>query len=85
MPFNLGVSRFVTHISMAVAVGIKVLFSTIGLFHLHKISATTILEVIVGPFVAAPLRLLSAFFVGPSAPGIALFPCDETYLSWDGL
>ena len=24
MPFNLGVSRFVTHISMAVAVGIKV-------------------------------------------------------------
>ena len=35
-PFNLGVSRFVTHISMAMAVGIKVLFSTIGLFHFIK-------------------------------------------------
>ena len=40
MPFNLGVSRFVTHISMAVAVGIKVLFSTIGLFHFTKFWAT---------------------------------------------
>ena len=70
MPFNLGVSSLKichTH-QYGGGGGNKSIILNNWTLPFHKISATTILEVIVGPSVAAPLRLLSAFFCGTFCP-----------------